>query len=74
VRRHETDVLSLVFGLVFLGVSAMWPLVHYEVLGLPGLEVAAPVLLVSAGLAGLIASFGRARTGSDTPPTEDLRR
>jgi hypothetical protein len=52
----------------------MWPLVHYEVLGLPGLEVAAPVLLVSAGLAGLIASFGRARRGSDTPPTEDLRR
>lgn len=74
MRRHETDVVSLVFGLVFLGVSAMWPLVHYEVLGLPGLEVAAPVLLVSAGLAGLIASFGRVRKGSGTPPAEDLRR
>lgn len=61
MRRHEVDVVSLVFGLLFLGVSAMWPLVHYEVLGLPGLEVAAPVLLVSAGLAGLVASLGRAR-------------
>jgi hypothetical protein len=73
VARHETDVVSLVFGLVFLGVSVMWPLVHYEVLGLPGLEVAAPVLLVSAGLAGLLASFSRSRRGSDTT-AEDSRR
>ncbi|HSK56794.1 MAG TPA: hypothetical protein VK908_16190 [Jiangellales bacterium] len=73
MARHETDVVSLVFGLVFLGVSVMWPLVHYEVLGLPGLEVAAPVLLVSAGLAGLLASFSRSRRGSDTA-AEDSRR
>lgn len=63
MRRHEVDVVSLVFGLLFLGVSAMWPLVHYEILGLPGLELAAPVLLVSAGLAGLFASVARARRG-----------
>ena len=35
----------------------MWPLVHFDVLGLPGLEVAAPVLLISVGLAGLMASL-----------------
>jgi len=61
VKRHDVDVLSLVFGLLFVGVSLMWPLVHYDVLGLPGLEVAAPVLLVSVGLAGLMASLGRLR-------------
>jgi hypothetical protein len=61
VKRHDVDVVSLVCGLLFLGVSAMWPLVHYEVLGLPGLGVAAPVLLVSVGLAGLMASLGRLR-------------
>lgn len=61
MKRHDTDVISLVFGLLFLGVSAMWPLVHFDVLGLPGLEIAAPVLLVSVGLAGLIASLGRIR-------------
>jgi hypothetical protein len=55
------DVVSLVFGLLFVGVSLMWPLVHFDVLGLPGLEVAAPVLLVSVGLAGLMASLGRLR-------------
>ena len=65
MKRHDTDVASLVFGLLFLGVSAMWPLVHYDVLGLPGLEVAAPVLLVSVGLAGLVASLGRMRRDRD---------
>jgi hypothetical protein len=63
VQRHEIDVASLVFGLLFVGVSAMWPLVHFDVLGLPGLELAAPVLLVSVGLAGLLASFSRLRRG-----------
>lgn len=61
MKRHDTDVVSLVFGLLFLGVSAMWPLVHFDVLGLPGLEVAVPVMLVSIGLAGLLASLGRLR-------------
>jgi protein-S-isoprenylcysteine O-methyltransferase Ste14 len=65
MKRHDTDVASLVFGLLFLGVSAMWPLVHFDVLGLPGLEVAAPVLLVSVGLAGLVASLGRMRRDRD---------
>jgi hypothetical protein len=65
MKRHDTDVVSLVFGLLFLGVSAMWPLVHFDVLGLPGLEVAGPVLLVSVGLAGLVASFGRIRRDRD---------
>lgn len=61
MKRHDVDVVSLVFGLLFVGVSLMWPLVHFDVLGLPGLEVAAPVLLVSVGLAGLMASLGRLR-------------
>ena len=61
MKRHDVDVVSLVFGLLFVGVSLMWPLVHFDVLGLPGLEVAAPVLLISVGLAGLMASLGRLR-------------
>lgn len=61
MKRHDTDVVSLVFGLLFLGVSAMWPLMHYDVMGLSGLEVAAPVLLVSIGLAGLMASLNKLR-------------
>ncbi len=61
MKRHDTDVVSLVFGLLFLGGSAMWPLVEYDILGLSGLEVAIPVMLVSIGLAGLLASLGKLR-------------
>ena len=61
MKRHDVDVVSLVFGLLFVGVSFMWPFVHLDLLGLPGLGVAAPVLLVSVGLAGLMASLGRLR-------------
>jgi hypothetical protein len=57
VRRHDTDVTSLVFGLIFLGLAAIWPLVHHEVIGWPGLGIFAPVLLISAGLVGLVASI-----------------
>jgi len=65
MKRHDIDVASLVFGLIFLGVSAMWSLVEVDVMGIPGLEVATPVLLVSIGLAGLIASISRMRTKQD---------
>ena len=65
MKRHDIDVASLVFGLIFLGVSAMWSLVEVDVMGIPGLEVAAPVLLVSIGLAGLIASISRMRSRHD---------
>lgn len=69
MKRHDTDVVSLMFGLLFLGVSAMWPLVHYDVLGLPGLGVAAPILLVSVGLAGLVASLNRIRRADRNKPS-----
>lgn len=61
--RSQTNVAALVFGLLFLGVSAMWALVEFDIIGVGGLEVAAPVLLVSVGLAGLVASLNRARNG-----------
>lgn len=43
----------------------MWSLVQFDVLGLPGLEIAVPVLLVSVGLAGLLASVNRIRRDRD---------
>ncbi|MFW6034304.1 MAG: hypothetical protein ACOC9R_04135 [bacterium] len=65
MNRHDTDVTSLVFGLLFVGISVMWSLVQYDVLAVPGLEIAVPVLLVSVGLAGLLASVSRIRRDRD---------
>lgn len=62
MKRHPVNVVSLVFGLLFLGVSAMWGLVHYDMMGAGGIEIAVPVMLVSIGLAGLMASISKLRS------------
>lgn len=61
MKRHPVNVASLVFGLLFVGVSVMWGLVQADVLDMGGLDVAAPVMLVSIGLAGLMASINKLR-------------
>ncbi len=61
MQRHETDVTSLVFGLLFAGLAGVWALVHYSVLTLPAASVVAPVVLVLAGLAGLLLTLRRGR-------------
>ena len=61
MRRHETDVTSLVFGLVFAGVVALWALVAGDVLDLDDLGYLAPVLLIGAGVVGLVVSLTASR-------------
>jgi hypothetical protein len=63
VRRHETDVTSLVFGLVFLGVAGLWALVVSDVLSLPDASVVGPGVLVVAGLVGIAVTLRRGRRG-----------
>ncbi|HLR96300.1 MAG TPA: hypothetical protein VK053_17385 [Jiangellaceae bacterium] len=57
MRTRRIDVLSLVMGLLFVGVVVMWSLFSAGLLSLPGLTVAAPVVLVAAGLAGVLATL-----------------
>ena len=63
MRRHETDVTSLVFGLVFLGVAALWALVQSDLLSLPDAWVVGPVVLVVAGLVGIAVTLRRGNRG-----------
>lgn len=73
LRRHATDVTSLVFGLVFLGIAAVATLVDYDVLSLPSAGIVLPVVLVAAGLVGLVVSVLRIRRPpdlADYPPDE----
>ncbi len=60
MAEHETDVTSLVFGLVFLGLAGLWGLVQLDVLTAPDASVAGPVVLVVAGLVGLLLTVRRA--------------
>ena len=67
MRRHETDVTSLVFGLVFLGVAGLWALVQADLLSLPDASVLGPAVLVVAGLVGIAVTVRRARRGGQPP-------
>ncbi len=59
MAKHETDVTSLVFGVLFLGLAGVWALVRYDVLTLPAASVVAPMVLVVAGAAGLLLTLRR---------------
>lgn len=74
MKRHDTDVTSLVFGLLFLGVAVMWPLTQLEILTLPSLGMAGPVLLIAVGVVGLLASLARSRPrgGEDGSTPRDV--
>jgi hypothetical protein len=58
---HDTDVTSLVFGLVFLGLVGVWALVTTDVVSWPDASRIFPALLVLAGLVGLVSSLSRSR-------------
>jgi hypothetical protein len=61
VKRHEVDVASLVLGLFFLGVAAIWGL--SDVPHHPRHGWWFPLLLIAIGAVGLIATI----TGRRSP-------
>lgn len=74
MQRHELDGVSLVFGWIFLGAAVLWALVAGQAMGGDGLRVAGPVLLIVAGLAGVLSSVGagRRRRGRPAPGDDDI--
>ena len=69
MRRHDMDVVSLVFGLFFVGAAVIWGLA-----GSAGHEVrgwALPVLLIAVGLVGLLTSLTGRRPDRDEPAAVD---
>lgn len=61
MQRHETDVTSLVAGLVLVTVSLVWALVQSGVLTASMLPVAVPVALLTVGVVGVAAAVARFR-------------
>jgi hypothetical protein len=50
---HPVNVVHLVFGLIFLGVTASWALQASDVVN-PDANWFLPVVLIAAGLGGLV--------------------
>ena len=69
MRRHELDVVSLVFGLVFGMVALLWPLWRLDVLDDSSLSWLPALALVVIGLLGVTLSIMRSRR-----PLEELER
>jgi apolipoprotein N-acyltransferase len=65
VQAHDTDVTSLVFGLVFAGSALVWVLVQTGVLTVAVLPLAVPVLLVIVGVVGVAAALTRGQEATD---------
>jgi hypothetical protein len=60
-QRHATDVTSLVSGTVFAGATAIWLLNVTDVIDLEEAWVGGPVVLIVAGVVGLIATLRPSR-------------
>jgi hypothetical protein len=71
MKTHSVSITHLVFGLVFLGVTALWVVGATSDLEAPALAVWGPVVLIGAGLVGLAATVFNAR--SSAAPDEDDR-
>ena len=73
MRRHDIDPVSLTFGVLFVGFAAAWALVAGDVANLSALRVVIPLVLVCAGIAGVIGPRRSAvgSAGAEAPPSTD---
>ena len=54
-------VAHLVFGLLFLGIATVWLLNTTNVIGPHDLAISGPVVLIAAGVVGLVVSLASSR-------------
>jgi hypothetical protein len=73
LRRHAPDVVSLVFGTLFAGAAAIWLLSAADVIDYEDAWIAGPVILIVAGVLGLVVALRPAGPASLPwqPPAPD---
>ena len=57
MKRHSTDLVSLVFGLIFLAASGWWLVGQYVHVDVPHLGWITAAVLIGLGLLGLLGSL-----------------
>jgi hypothetical protein len=76
MKTHPLQVGYLVFGLIFLGLSASWGLDQLGVVSNPDPGLIVPITLVVAGAIGLLAYGKRflqdSRTDNDVTDNEEV--
>lgn len=66
MKRHSLDVLSLVFGLIFLLVAGSWIVRHSLEVDMPAPGWYIAGALIVAGVFGIISTFRGARKNAET--------
>jgi hypothetical protein len=56
-QRHATDVVSLIFGVIFAGVVLLWALTGADVIDLHSVALVGPAILIAAGGIGLVVAL-----------------
>ena len=56
-QRHATDVISLVFGVIFAGFVALWALRGTDLISVSQLGLVGPAVLIAAGAVGLVVAL-----------------
>lgn len=68
MNRHDTDVLSLAFGLVFAAVVGGWLLLRWVSVSAPGAGWIVAAALIVLGALGVLATVRSARQHDATEP------
>ena len=70
--RHATDVIALVSGTIFAGLAAVWLLMLTDVIDIEQAWIGGPVILIVAGVLGLLVTLTPSRPASaDTHGSDD---
>ena len=64
MRQHATDVVSLVSGTVFAGFALVWLLNVTDLIDFDEVWLIGPVILIVAGLLGLVTALRRTDVSS----------
>jgi hypothetical protein len=70
MKRHRTDTVSLIFGLIFLIIVGWWLLGRTVNVGLPALAWMVAVGLLTLGVLGLVGVLRGASRGGSNPPDD----
>lgn len=70
MNPRPVSVTHLVLGLVFTGIAVLWLIGNLTDADAPRPEIAAPAVLIAAGVIGLVATFANSR-GRRTHAADD---
>jgi hypothetical protein len=71
MTMRPISITHLVFGLIFLGLTALWIVGETTDAEAPALAIWGPVVLIGAGVVGLAAIVFNARTTRSTPTDDE---